>query len=371
MVGARCPALRVLVGALLVACSDMDVPTLVVPEEHAVRPLPLTVPEPPDNPTTDAKVELGRMLFWDPILSGNRDVACATCHHPAHAYADGRDRSVGVDGRGLGADRKPGSHSQPIARNSMTVLDVAFNGVGATTATAAEEAPMFWDSRELSLETQALRPIESAEEMRGDAIGEEQIFPEVTARLSAIAEYTALFESAFGTPDVTRASIGRAIAAFERTLIARDSSFDRYMQGDESALSQAGKRGLVAFIESGCSRCHSGPMLSDFELHRIGVPTPAGQAPDLGDGTGRFRTPSLRNIMHTAPFMHDGSLATFEEIIEFYTAVDTSLDPNLEGLAPAGLDDMLALFEALSDGDFDRTVPERVPSGLPPGGHLE
>lgn len=357
---------------LLVACSAIDVETLEVPPERAVSALPAFVPEPHDNPRTDAKVELGRLLFWDPILSGNHDVACATCHHPAHAYADGRDVSIGVDGSGLGPARRPGSGSQPIERNSMTILDVAWNGLGVDTPIAVPaEAPVFWDSREHSLETQALKPLQNAQEMRGDAFTEQEILPELERRLSATPEYLARFDEVFGVGAVNRESIGRALAAFERTLVARGSSFDRYMGGDEDALSQAAKRGLVALIESGCTRCHSGPMFSDFKLHRLGVPTPAGRDPDLGDGNGRFRTPSLRNVMRTGPFMHDGSLTTLKQVFEFYTEVDKSLDPDLEDLEPAGLDDIMVFLHALSDGDFDRSIPSEVPSGLPPGGRLD
>jgi cytochrome c peroxidase len=359
----------VIAAAGLLGC---DVPKLIVPPDRAVAALPAAAPEPPDNPGSEAKVSLGRLLFWDPILSGDRDVACATCHHPDHAYADARDLSVGVDGSGLGPTRRPGSRSLAIKRNSMTILDVAWNGVGvATRDLPPAEAPMFWDGRVRSLETQALKPIESAEEMRGDAFSEAEIFPELVRRLAAIPEYVTRFEAAFGPDSINRDNIGRALAAFERTLVARASSFDRYMAGDEGALSQAAKRGLVALVESGCTRCHSGPMLSDFKLHRLGLPPVTGHPPDDGDGMGRFRTPSLRNVARTGPFMHDGRFNTLQELFTFYTEVDKSLDPDLADLAPAALDDITALFETLSDGSFDRTVPARVPSELPPGGRLQ
>jgi cytochrome c peroxidase len=151
----------------------------------------------------------------------------------------------------------------------------------------------------------------------------------------------------------------------------RHPACSRYMAGEEGALSQAAKRGIVALIESGCTRCHSGPMFSDFKLHRLGVPTPPGGTSDAGDGTGRFRTPSLRNVTRTEPFMHDGSLKTLREVFDFYGEIDKFVDPDLADLAPAGLDDLTALFEALSDGDFNRAIPTRVLSGLTPGGRLD
>jgi cytochrome c peroxidase len=357
---------------LAAACSAVEVSALIVPQDRAIAALPATISEPPDNQRSDAKVELGRLLFWDPILSGNRDVACATCHHPRHAYADGVALSVGVDGAGLGPSRRPGPHTEPIARNSMTILDVAWNGIGvATPDVSPAQAPMFWDARVRSLEIQALEPIKSAEEMRGTAFSKEEILPEVERRISAIPEYVSRFEGAFGGEAIDRNNIGRAIAAFERTLVARASSFDRYMAGDERALSHAAKRGMVAFIESGCTRCHSGPMLSDFKLHRLGLSPLGGRAAEASEGDNRFRTPSLRNVTRTGPFMHDGRFKTLQEVFTFYTEVDKSLDPDLADLAPAALDDITALFQALSDGDFDRTIPTRVPSGLVPGGRID
>ncbi len=353
--------------ALFTGCAD----EFVVPEERSVAALPAAVPEPVDNPSTPAKVELGRLLFWDPVLSGNRDVACATCHHPDLSYADGRALSVGVGGAGLGANRRPGQTPHETSRNAMTILNAAFNGLGMAGATTSPEAaPMFWDNRTASFEQQVLLPIKNVDEMRGEAFGENEILPEIVGRLQAIPGYAERFERAFGPGPITEQNLARAVASFERTLVTRMSSFDRLMAGDDGALSHAAKRGLAAFVSAGCSKCHSGPMLSDFKLHRLNVP---GAESDLGDdGTPRMRTPSLRNVTKTAPYMRNGRLETLAEVLDFYRdKVDTSLDPDLPDRFPQhDLGVFGAFFDSLSDGSFDRTIPAEVPSGLAPGGAL-
>lgn len=161
-------------------------------------PLPRTVRAPADNPTTPAKVALGRLLFWDPALSGPRDVACATCHHPRFGYAENRDLSIGVTGVGLGHGRRfAADASIPLVkRNSQTVLNVAFNGSDLGGEYDAASAPMFWDVRARSLETQALEPLKALEEMRGRTYPEEKAVDTVVARLEAIAEYRRLFAAA-------------------------------------------------------------------------------------------------------------------------------------------------------------------------------
>ncbi|WP_394828150.1 cytochrome-c peroxidase [Pendulispora albinea] len=354
----------------LAACSAPH-----VPPEKAIHPLPASAIHPADNATSPAKVELGRALFWDPVLSGDRDIACATCHHPSFAYTDGLDVSIGVGGAGLGAARKPGARHHRTNRNAMTILDVVWNGVTSTTQPPAEKAPMFWDHRVVSLEEQALRPMANLDEMRGEHFDEAAILPEILSRLGAIAEYRTRFDEAFGPGPITERKLGQAIAAFERTLVDRGSSFDRFMAGDDGALSHVAKRGLAAFVAAGCGSCHSGPLLSDFKLHRLGVPELPGATPDPGAGEGHFRTPSLRNIMKTAPYMHNGLHKNIEDVLQFYTDVVSSgksQDPDLEDLrfGDGSHDDFMAFFEALSDGDFDRTIPAKVPSGLAPGGHI-
>ena len=332
------------------------------------------VEEPAANPSTDPKIALGRDLFWDPILSGDRDVACASCHHPAFGYADGRRTSIGTGGSGLGPRRTIAAGAPTPTRNAMTVLNVAFNGLTLDGPTTALAAPMFWDNRAHSLEEQAVGPIGAASEMRGAAFDAAHILPEIVARLSAIPAYVAQFERAFGPEPVTADRVAGAIAAFERSIVATDSSFDRYMRGDAAALTPQQQRGMAVFQGSGCGGCHSGPMFSDFELHALGVPDLPGAAHDAGDGRNRFRTASLRFVTKTAPFMHNGVFNTLDDVYRFYQrADDRSPDPALRAVrAPRG-DDAVAVsafLESLSDGTYDTTVPPSVPSGLPVGGAI-
>ncbi len=359
--------------------------------------LPRESPSPPGNPTTPERVALGRLLFWDPILSGNKDVACGTCHHPSFGYADGLDLSVGVNGVGLGSARTvgPGQPSRPVKRNSQTVLNVAFNGLTAGHSTAPS-APMFWDLRVQSLETQALEPLKVLEEMRGQAYPDDRAVSVVVSRLNAIAEYRRLFAGAFGgEKPVTETNLGRALAAFQRTLVATNTPFDRYMRGDTSALTPEQLRGMERFQSAGCINCHNGPMFSDFTAHVLAVPdNPKLSASDSGvNNTYAFRTASLRNLGATAPYMHNGAFSTLEEVINFYRRISggrggrggggqrginalvsrDQIDPlarqlNMRG---RGERDIIAFLRALDDTDFDRTIPARVPSRLPVGGRLQ
>src|SRR5262245_3222400 len=160
-----------------------------------ISALPQSVNAPSDNPLTADKIALGKLLFWDPILSGNRDVSCATCHHPSNAYAEDRDLSIGVNGVGYGRNRRfqPPNSIPFVKQNSPTMVNVGFNGIDQIGEYDPANAPMFWDMRVRSLETQALEPIKAFEEMRGDAYPEDKALETVVARLNAIPEYRALF----------------------------------------------------------------------------------------------------------------------------------------------------------------------------------
>jgi cytochrome c peroxidase len=360
--------------------------------------LPRQAISPIDNPTTAERAALGRLLFWDPILSGNRDVACATCHHPDAGYAEARDLSIGSGGVGLGAARTfaEGHPVRLVKRNSQTVVNVAFNGIDRTGAHAPAAAPMFWDLRVQSLEAQALEPIKAIDEMRGDGIAEDRILATVVERLAANAEYRTLFARAFGgrTP-VTEANLGRALAAFQRTLVANNSPFDRYMRGETTAMTAQQIQGMNRFEAIGCVNCHSGPMFSDFQTHVLAVPDHRQlTASDTGQaGRYAFRTPSLRNLSWTAPYMHNGVFDDLNDVLNFYQRISRGgrgggggggrgainanvardqIDPlarqlNMRGRG--GNRDVVAFLAALNDDSFDRTIPARVPSGLKVGGN--
>ena len=344
--------------------------------------LPMAVVDPIDNPTTEAKINLGRALFWDPILSGEKDVSCATCHHPSHGYADGLDLSIGVGGQQIGPNRQVG-YTGFVRRNSPTILNTAFNGISPDGTTYPETAPMFWDSRARSLEEQSLMPLHDFVEMRGNAYSEEATLDSVVARLQQIPEYRGLFGAAFGTSTITADHVGKAIAAFERTLVANNSPFDRYMRGDENAMTPQQIEGMQEFVQVGCNECHSGPMFSDYELHVLGVrDNNKLTESDEGNGNYAFRTPTLRNLAYTAPYMHNGEFNSLNRVLDFYddnnddaqneNVNDNELDRDLRrlnGIDGRDRDAIIQFLNALNDDNFDRTIPTSVPSGLTPGGN--
>lgn len=292
-------------------------------------PEDLVVPE--ENPLTPEKVVLGKMLFFDTRLSRDRTVACATCHDPTKAYTDRLTVSIGIE-------------RQRVPRNSPTVLNTAFNPFGW----------QFWDGRVPSLEEQAKQPIIASPEMGFTWEG-------VVKRLSAIPEYRQHFRTAFGTDEVTIDRVARAIASFERTLLTGDSPWDRYEQGDETALTEAQVRGLELFRgNAACAQCHAGANLTDNIFHNIGVGMDRENS-DVGryavtgkeEDRGAFKTPTLRNLTLTPPYMHDGSVPTLEEVIEFYDRggePTRNLDPKIKplNLTPQEKADLVAFLEALT-----------------------
>ena len=381
----------------------------VAQSKSTLSALPPTPQAPKDNPTTPAKVALGRLLFWDPLLSGPQDVACASCHHPQNGYAEDRDLSLGVTAIGLGSKRRqaPGSSIPIVKRNSPTVVNIAFSGSDESGRYDPATAPMFWDLRVKSLEKQALEPLKAHEEMRGTTYPEDEAVASVVAKLQANAEYRRLFAGAFGGKQPVNAeNLGRAIAAFERTLLANNSPFDRYMRGDRSAMTEEQVSGMKRFESVGCVKCHSGPMFSDYKLHVMGIPdNPALPASDGGAqkppcpaspqeprtaasraacDSYAFRTASLRNLTFTAPYEHNGMFRTLSDVVGFYedarggrsrnpNVSSEKLDPLIRQLGDFDEEDvdLVEFLRALSDDSFDKTIPERVPSGLPVGGKIQ
>ncbi|MFK7773208.1 MAG: cytochrome-c peroxidase [Saprospiraceae bacterium] len=360
----------------------------------------------------NSMVTLGRLLFWDPILSGEKDVACATCHHPDFGYSDGRALPIGVGGEGLGPSRIDAVNDDIgiVRRNSPTIINTNFNGISTNGNFDPAQAPMFWDNRLRSLEAQALGPLLSFEEMRGHSFNENVTLDSIVNRLSNIGQYNTLFTAAFGTNNsITSTNIGAAIAAFERTIIATDSPFDQFQAGNQNALTQAQIRGMDRFQDIGCDDCHSGPMFSDFELHVVGVPDNNLLATsDAGaNGTYSFRTPTLRNLNETGPYFHNGVGGNLQQTIQFYITARNfargngnggggggnsggggnggglNVNPNvnqndidndvrnLQNFNNNDIQDIIAFIQALDDPGFDRTIPATVPSGLNPGGNID
>lgn len=250
---------------------------------------------PVDNPLTAKKVELGRLLFFDKRLSKNDTIACAHCHLPAKAFTDGRPVSTGIHGL-------KGGRSAPSAINRVFA------------------AAQFWDGRAATLEEQSVGPFVSPVE-HGFVSHDEMV-----AKMMKIAGYRARFKDVFGT-DVTIDGIGKAVASFQRTILSGNSPADRFdYGGDETALSEEAKRGLELFRgKARCTRCHSNFNFSDEKFHNLGIGWDTNTV-DLGrymvtknpEDIGAFKTPTLRDIARTAPYMHDGRFKTLEEVVEFY-----------------------------------------------------
>jgi len=258
-------------------------------------PIPATAPQPADNPSTPAKIELGRKLFFDPRLSRKGELSCASCHRPDHAFTDGRALAMGED-RLQGRRR-----SQPLL--------------------AAPFAPrLFWDGRAGSLEEQVLMPIANPVEMAHPVA-------DTVTRLATFDEYRAPFQAAFGDPVPNASHLARALAAYVRTLRPETSAFDRFLAGDQKALGDQALIGLHLFrTKARCMNCHNGPMLTDHGFHDIGLSFYGRRNQDLGRyeitrdkaDLGAFRTPSLRNVAQAGPWMHNGLLPDLKGLIRMY-----------------------------------------------------
>ncbi|MBD3894417.1 c-type cytochrome [Halomonas sp. ML-15] len=253
------------------------------------EPLPYLPPIPASNSLTEEKVELGNMLFFEPRISSSGVISCATCHNPALGWTDRIPRATGHDG-------------QIGERNTPTVLNSGFL------------ESQFWDGREPDLEGQALGPIEADVEMAMD-------LDQALERLRDFPLYHEKFAEAYPDQDdpITADNLAHALASFQRTLNTPNSPFDRYLHGDLDALSEQEKRGMVAFVDNGCAACHSGPAFTDSNFHRIQVPgsTDVGRYEVTGEESDkyRFRTPTLRNVGVTYPYMNNGATETLEEAV--------------------------------------------------------
>lgn len=297
----------------------------------AIKPLPggLRVlpapPEDPANPSTPAKIELGRQLFEDTRLSGDESLSCASCHPAEMGYAEAMPFSEGTEGH-------------PMPRHTPTLLNVAYyryiNWDGKFASTAELVPAIMANPRNMNLQDEAV----------------------LVARLESVPAYSALFREVFGGRP-TRQRVAQALDAYVRTLTTPNSPFDRYAAGDKRALTDAQKRGLMLFVgKAECTMCHRGPNFADDQFHTLGIG---------GDDLGRFKitgveadrnafkTPTIRNVALTAPYMHDGSLSTLREVIEFYDAGGGRQQPKSVLLRKLRLSeqeksDLVAFLEALT-----------------------
>ena len=318
-------------------------------------PLPTNSIYPEGNPYNETKERLGELLYWDPILSGDQNVSCASCHHPDFGWADGRSFSIGSDGIGLGPNRF-GSEVTPL--HTPTIMNVAFSGISNNEIIENfVSGGYFWDLRTDTLEEQALGPITNPVEMLGYSVSQQEIMPEITMRLQSIPEYVELFQLAFPEEGIINGmNIAKAIATFERKIISPNTRFDNFLLGAQAALSQQEIIGLNKFIDGGCARCHSGSMLSDNEIHE--------DEAIIGDTV--VRTPSLRNISLTAPYMHDGSR---ESLIDGIAAYENRGDIEVN-IDDDDFNDIEAFLKTLNTDKFYSGKPDYVPSGLPVGGNI-
>lgn len=323
------------------------------------------VEHPAENPFTEGKAELGKTLFFDPRLSGSGQIACASCHDPDLAWADGRTVSFGHE-------------RLELRRNAPTVQNTAFQDV------------LFWDGRAVSLEAQAVAVIQNPEEMHSDE--------KVVARLEQVPEYREAFAAAFGSEGVTLERAAQALATFQRTLVGGRSRFDDFLKGEHDALTDEALSGLDLFRTRGrCLNCHHGPNLTDGQFHDLGLSYYGRKYEDLGryrvtsaaEDVGRFRTPGLRNIAATGPYMHNG-LFDLDGVLRMYNAGMATLRPSLQQaddplfptkdpllkpleLDDRDLDDLRAFLDALSEprlrvrppdlpGLHEPTTPLTVPA---------
>ena len=324
-----------LVGAAVGATSGT-----VVPGPSAWRDKfmpPRSIPFPHDNPYSQAKFRLGRILFFDPILSGSKSRSCASCHNPGLSWADGQPRAIG-------------ELQRPLPLRSPTLLNVAWT------------PKLGWDGHFRDLESVAMGPITSPTNMN---LSEDVL----SKRLAAIPGYVEAFHGAFGDGDITAAKIQMALATFERSIVSDVAPFDHWIRGDEAAIDAAAQRGFALFNgKANCAACHSGWAFTDASFHDIG----SARGEDVGRGKlfpksvvlqYAFKTPTLRDVARRGPYMHDGSVPTLADVVELYDrgGIDRpSRDPEIRplGLSADEKADLIAFLGTLSGKSEPAIVPE-------------
>lgn len=309
---------------------------------------------------TARQIDLGRYLFFDPLLSADGSLSCASCHHPDQGFSDNRARSIGVQGK-------------EVKRSSPTLWNVAFL------------KSFFWDARANTLETQLLGPLYAADEMGNTP---EQLL----ASLNSNAHYPGMFRQAFGDSEasISLEQIYTALSAFQASLISLNSRYDQYAHGYHQALNADEIAGLNVFrsFVARCAECHTPPLFTNQQVAVIGTPEPNGLPLDVGAEKtfnakklkGGFKVPTLRNIEKTAPYMHSGGFDNLRDTVEFYSkgrghAVPEGVEMQLHwhiwepNLSDHELDLVVAFLKTLTDETFKPRIPSKVPSGLNPITH--
>lgn len=296
---------------------------------------PLTIPFEGVSQYSPQKATLGKMLFFDPRLSGAKNMNCASCHNPSFGYEAPVAGSVGAANTALG-------------RNSPTILNMAW------------VSPNFWDGRAATLEAQAEGPITAGAEMNGN-------FHDILPTLQAVPDYVAWFDEVFPGKGLTKETILTSIATYERTVVSGWSPFDRWVEGDETAVSDSAKRGFEIFVgKARCADCHSGWNFTDNAFHDIGLFTEdIGRAefePDNEKALHAFKTPGLRNTGYRAPFMHNGSLETLEQVIVHYESGGMDRPSRSDLMLPFVLNDeerqdLVAFLHTLTADKQDASLP--------------
>lgn len=295
---------------------------------HKEYARPRAIPFPKADPYSAAKLALGRMLFFDPILSGAKIRSCSTCHDPGLSWADGRPRAIG-------------EKQEMLPLRTPTLLNVAWT------------PKLGWDGHFRNLESVAMGPITAPNIMD---LSEDKMVD----RLAAIPGYVEAFHGAFGPGAITESNVEMALATFERTIVSGEAPFDRWINGNSTAISAAAKRGFALFNgKANCAACHSGWAFSDASFHDIGT----ARGDDIGRGRlfpnsvalrYAFKTPTLRDVARRGPYMHDGSVPTLQAVVDLYDRggiARPSRDPNIRPLGLSGGEkaDLIAFLQTLSE----------------------
>jgi len=303
--------------------------------------LPEVPPVPDDNPITEDKVKLGKALFFDPRLSGDGNMSCATCHSPMFGWSDGLPTAKG-------------NRSVVLKRASPTIINTAYNSI------------QMWDGRKKSLEDQAIGPMMSHEEMNMN-------LTKLMAFLQSNGEYSSMFNKAFPGEPIAEETLAKALASFERTIISRTSDFDKWIAGDKKALTKQQINGFKLFVDpdkGNCAVCHTAPNFTENGFHNIGLASYGEENPDLGRYTerplglmkGAFKTPTVREAANTAPYFHDGSATTLTDLVKHYVKggiVKTNLSPNFKpaNLSDREIQDVVEFMKGLSSPAQPFTLP--------------